>query len=31
MVPTGLGVLILFVFMHIGMLAWAVFKGNQPS
>lgn len=31
MVPTGLGVLILFVFMHIGMLAWAVFKGDQPS
>ncbi|WP_024537299.1 DMT family transporter [Comamonas badia] len=31
MVPTGPGALILFAFVQIGMLAWAVFKGDRPS
>ena len=31
MVPIGPGALILSTLVQIGMLAWAVFKGNQPS
>ena len=31
LVPTGPGALILFAFVQIGMLAWAVFKGDRPS
>lgn len=31
MVPTGPGALILFAFVQIGMLAWAVFQGDRPS
>ncbi|WP_255568953.1 DMT family transporter [Comamonas sp. NLF-1-9] len=31
MVPTGPGALILFAFVQIGMLAWAVYRGERPA
>lgn len=31
MIPTGAGALILFASVQMGMLAWAVFKGDRPA